>query len=51
MYSYLVEQEDLEILKQSIRPTYIKIVLLNSDFKEIETLEGNLTDDNFSCDG
>lgn len=51
MYSYVPEQEDLEILQQSIRPTYVKIDLLNKDFQTVYTLDGNLIDDNFSCDG
>lgn len=49
MYSYQVQQRDIDILKQSIRTVYCRIELLNSDWQIAETLEGNVSNDNFSC--
>ena len=49
MYSYQVQQSDIELLKQSIRTVYCRIELLNSNWQVAETLEGNVSNDNFSC--
>ena len=49
MYSYQVQQSDIDLLKQSVRTVYCRIELLNSDWQIAETLEGNVSNDNFSC--
>lgn len=51
MFNYQVLQEDIDLIKQSERPTYIRLELLNNNMQVVETLEGNLIDDNFTCDG
>lgn len=51
MYSYVVQQRDIDILKQNTRVTYAKIELLNHSFQTVNTIEGHISNDNFSCDG
>ena len=48
--AYIVEQRDIEILRQSSRNLYLKLELLNHDFKVIDSLEGNLISDSLSID-
>ena len=51
MFNYVVEQEDIDILRQVTRTVYCKVELLNSDLQTVANLEGNVYNDNFSCDG
>lgn len=51
MYSYVVQQRDIDILKQNTRITYAKIELMNHSFQIVNTIEGHISNDNFSCDG
>lgn len=51
MYAYAVQQEDIDILKQSIRTTYARIELLNLDKQILRSIEGRVYNDNFSCSG
>lgn len=50
MSNYNVQQEDLDILRQKNLNFQIKVELLNSNFKTIELLQGDLIDDNFNID-
>lgn len=47
---YSPTQEDISIIKQTEKDIYIKIELLNRQFKILESLEGNLINDNLSVD-
>lgn len=51
MYNYIVQQEDVDILKQSVRTVFCRIELMNSDWQVVDSLEGHLFNDSFSCDG
>ena len=48
--AYNVTQEDLNILRQGTQKNKIKIELLSSNFKVLESLEGNLISDNYNQD-
>lgn len=51
MHSYIVQQRDVELLRQTSRVTYAKIELLNYDLQTVNVIEGQIMNDNFSCDG
>lgn len=48
--AYIVQQRDIEILRQANRQLYAKVELLNHDMKIIDSLEGYLISDSFSID-
>lgn len=48
--SYTVTQADLDILRQGIQEVFVKVELLNSNFKILESLTGNIVDDTYSVD-
>lgn len=41
--SYIATSEDIQIVKQKTKEVYIKLELLNKNYKTIESLEGNET--------
>ena len=45
---YNVTQTDLNILRQGEQEIYLKVELLNSNFKVLESIEGKVVDDSFS---
>lgn len=45
--SYIPKQADFDLLKQQIHEFHVKIELLNRNMKVLDSLEGNLLDDNF----
>lgn len=47
---YSPTQDDIRIIKQRDKTIYIKVELLNKQFKILESLEGNLISDNLSVD-
>lgn len=47
---YIVQQEDIDILYQSVKTLHCRLELLNHNMKVIDSIEGNLISDNFSCD-
>ena len=47
---YIVTQEDINILHQGEQELRIKVELLNSDLKTLDSLEGVIISDNFSQD-
>lgn len=51
MYSYIVQQQDIDILRQSTRVTYAKVELLNHNFQTVNVIEGQIISDNLSIDG
>ena len=51
MYRYPVQQEDVDLLKQSIKTYYCRVELLNHQMQVVESLEGNVISDSFSLDG
>jgi hypothetical protein len=51
MYSYVVQQQDIDILQQSTRVVYAKVELLNHDLQTVNVIEGQISNDNFSIDG
>lgn len=51
MFSYAVQQEDVDILRQNERIVYAKIELLNAGMQTVNTFEGLIFNDNFSLDG
>ena len=51
MYSYVVQQQDIDILRQSNRVVYVKVELLNHNFQTVNIIEGQISNDNFSIDG
>lgn len=48
--SYIATSEDIQIIKQKTKEVYIKLELLNKNYKTIESLEGNLISDNLNVD-
>ena len=48
--SYIATSEDMQIVKQKTKEVYIKLELLNKNYKTIESLEGNLISDNLNVD-
>lgn len=48
--SYIVTQEDLNVLRQGKQTVYIRIELCGSSFKILDTLEGIVLSDNISVD-
>ena len=51
MYSYVVQQGDIDILRQNERVTYAKVELLNYQLQIVNTIEVEIFNDNFSLDG
>lgn len=51
MYSYVVQQRDIDILRQSTRVIYVKVELLNHKFQIVNVIEGQIASDSFSIDG
>lgn len=51
MYSYVVQQQDIDILRQKTRTIYIKIELLNHKMQTVNVIEGQVFSDNLSIDG
>lgn len=51
MYRYQVQQEDIDVLRQSTKTYYCRVELLNHDMQIVESLEGNIASDSFSLDG
>lgn len=51
MYSYSVQQEDIDILSSHSKVAYCKIELLNRDMQILDSLEGVVFNDSFSCTG
>lgn len=47
---YNVTQADLNLLRQGTQEHYIKVELLNSNFKVLDVLTGNVKSDNYSVD-
>lgn len=47
---YSPTQEDIAIIKQTEKDVYIKIELLNKQFKILESIQGNLVSDNINVD-
>lgn len=47
----MITQQDLALLHQSQKTIFAKVELLNQKFKVIDSIEGNLISDSFSCDG
>ncbi|MEY8352625.1 DUF5048 domain-containing protein [Lachnospiraceae bacterium 54-53] len=47
---HVVTQDDINVLRQGEQEMRIKIELLNSDFKTLDSLEGVIISDNFSQD-
>jgi len=47
--SLQVTQTDLDLLKQATQEVYLKVELLNKNFKVMDALEGLITTDEFSC--
>ena len=48
--SYSPIQTDFSLIKQKTKEIYVKINLLNRDFKILDSLDGNLISDNLSVD-
>ncbi len=48
--SYLVTQEDLNILDQGVRNLRIRAELLNSNYQAIDEIEGNIIQENYIAD-
>lgn len=48
--AYIVEQKDIDILRQANRTLYTKVELLNHDFKVVDSIEGTLISDSLSID-
>lgn len=48
--AYNITQTDLNILKQGEQEVYLKVELLNSNFKVLESIEGRIKNDSFSMD-
>ena len=48
MGTYNITAEDMYLLKQSTKELYSKVELLNSEFKIVDQLEGNLISDDLS---
>ena len=51
MYRYLVQQEDIDLLRQPIKTYFCRVELLNHQMQVVESLEGNVLSDSFSLDG
>lgn len=47
---YQVTQDDLNILRQGEQEIYLKVELLNKNYKVIDSLEGNLINDGYTQD-
>ena len=47
---YEITQTDLSLLKQGTQEIYLKVELLNSNFKILDSLEGQIINDNYSQD-
>lgn len=50
MSNYIVQQQDIDLLRQSSRQLYCKLELLNYHFKVIDSIEGNLISDSYNND-
>lgn len=50
MAYYSPTQEDINIIKQQTKSVYIKIDLLNKQFKILDSIQGNLISDSLNCD-
>lgn len=48
--SYSPTQEDIQLIRQQEKVVFVKVELLNKNFKTLEKLEGNLVSDNLSVD-
>ena len=48
--SYIITQEDTNIVNQSVKELFLKIELLNKNYKVIDVLDGYLMSDSFSVD-
>lgn len=48
--SYIAQQSDIDILFQSNKIHYVKIQLLNNNYKTVEEIQGYTVDGNFSVD-
>lgn len=48
--AYNVTQADLNILRQGEQEVYLKVELLNKNFKVLDSLEGKIKNDSFSMD-
>ena len=46
-----ITQEDIALLFQHQKTLFAKVELLNQNLKVVESLEGNIISDSFSCDG
>lgn len=51
MNNYALQQDDINALNQSIKEYYCKIELLNTSFQVLDTIEGNIINDNFNLTG
>jgi len=50
MANFIIQQRDIDIIRQSERVLYSKVELLNHNFKIIDSIEGNLIKDSYSVD-
>lgn len=50
MYYYTPTQEDFSIIRQQTKDIFVKVELLNRDFKTLDTFDAVLIDDNISVD-
>ena len=48
--AYTATQADLNILRQGEQEVFLKVELLNSNFKVIDSLTGNIKSDTYSVD-
>jgi hypothetical protein len=48
MANYIITQDDINIVNQNVKELFVKIELLNKNFKVIYSFEGNLISDSFS---
>lgn len=51
MYNYIVQEDDLNILRQKTMVITERIELLNKNKKVMDSLEARIISDTFSCDG
>lgn len=49
MMSHNITQEDLNLLRQSTQQIFLKVDLINKQFKILDSLEGVIINDQFSC--
>lgn len=48
MANYIITQDDINIVNQNVKELFVRVELLNKNFKVIYSFEGNLISDSFS---